>query len=48
MRPNLRIAALAFCVLSSSLSAEDLTGRVQLLAKGGKGPARGTDVRQTV
>ncbi|HEV2845951.1 MAG TPA: hypothetical protein VG477_13945 [Thermoanaerobaculia bacterium] len=28
--------------------AEDLRGRVQLLAKGGKGPARGSDVRQAV
>jgi plastocyanin len=28
--------------------AEDLRGRVQLLAKGSKGPARGSDVRQAV
>jgi plastocyanin len=45
---RIRIAALAFCLLTSSLSAEDLAGRVQLLAKGGKGPARGSDVRQVV
>ncbi|HEY0513981.1 MAG TPA: hypothetical protein VGH73_18875 [Thermoanaerobaculia bacterium] len=35
-------------LLSLPLSAEDLTGHVQLLAKGGKGPARGSDVRQVV
>ena len=29
-------------------AAEDLRGTVQLLAKGGKGPARGADVRQAV
>jgi plastocyanin len=28
--------------------ADDLRGRVQLLAKGGKGPARGSDVRQAL
>lgn len=29
-------------------SGEDLRGRVQLLAKGGKGPAKGIDVRQAL
>ena len=28
--------------------ADDLHGHIELLAKGGKGPARGSDVRQTV
>ena len=32
----------------SLLAAEDLRGTVQLLAKGGRGPARGVDVRQAV
>jgi plastocyanin len=30
------------------LAAEEVHGRVELLAKGGKGPAKGSDVRQTV
>jgi plastocyanin len=30
------------------MSAEDLRGRIELLARGGKGPARGSDVRQAV
>jgi plastocyanin len=30
------------------LQAEDLRGTVQLLAKGGRGPARGSDVRQAI
>ena len=37
--------ALLFCL---PLQAEEIRGRVQLLAKGGKGPARGSDVRQAV
>lgn len=36
---------LLFCL---PLHAEEIRGRVQLLAKGGKGPARGSDVRQAV
>jgi plastocyanin len=35
-------------LLTLPLHAEDLRGRVQLLDKGGKGPARGSDVRQAV
>jgi hypothetical protein len=30
------------------LKAEELRGRIELLAKGGKGPAKGSDVRQAV
>lgn len=36
---------LLFCL---PLHAEEIRGRVQLLAKGGKNPARGSDVRQAV
>jgi plastocyanin len=44
---RLVVVALAFlCCLP--LQAEEIRGRVQLLAKGGKGPARGSDVRQAV
>jgi plastocyanin len=39
---------LSLLLLALPASAEDLRGRVQLLAKGGKGPARGSDVRQAV
>ena len=47
----MRSAALLLALLAgaaSALHAEDLRGRVQLLAKGGQGPARGSDVRQAV
>ena len=37
---------LALC--AGILHADDLHGHVQLLAKGGRGPARGSDVRQAV
>ncbi len=30
------------------LGAEELRGRIELLAKGGKGPAKGSDVRQAI
>jgi plastocyanin len=39
---------LSLALLALPLHAEELRGRVQLLAKGGKGPARGSDVRQAV
>jgi len=39
---------LAVLLLAGPASAEDLRGTVQLLAKGGKGLARGADVRQAV
>ncbi|HKI00914.1 MAG TPA: hypothetical protein VKK31_02940 [Thermoanaerobaculia bacterium] len=45
----MRILALALALLAlPPLHAEELRGRVQLLAKGGKGAARGSDVRQAV
>ncbi|HEX7184378.1 MAG TPA: hypothetical protein VF756_21305 [Thermoanaerobaculia bacterium] len=48
----MRGRAVAFWVLllalASALSAEEIRGTVQLLAKGGKGPAKGSDVRQAV
>ncbi len=34
--------------LAASAAAEEIRGRVQLVAKGGKGPAKGSDVRQAV
>ncbi len=46
-----RLAAIAFLLLvlpTAVASGEDLRGRVQLLAKGGKGPAKGIDVRQAL
>lgn len=45
MRPLVSVLLL---LLSLPLDAEEIRGRVQLLAKGGKGPARGSDVRQAV
>jgi len=42
------LALACFALLAVPLQAEDLHGRIQLLAKGGKGPARGSDARQTV
>ena len=42
--------ALAVCLalLAVPLQADDLRVHVQLLAKGGKGPAKGSDVRQAI
>jgi len=39
---------LALLLAAAPAAAEDLRGTVQLLNKGGKGPARGADVRQAV
>jgi plastocyanin len=39
---------LALVLLALPVHAEEIRGRVQLLAKGGKGPAKGSDVRQAV
>ncbi len=39
---------LVLLLLAFPAAAEELRGTVQLLAKGGKGPARGADVRQAV
>lgn len=44
MRPVFALLLL----FSLPASAEELRGRVELLAKGGKGPARGSDVKQAV
>jgi plastocyanin len=45
VRAFLALALLLFCLPAYS---EEIRGRVQLLAKGGKGPAKGSDVRQAV
>lgn len=42
------IVLLLALLAASPSSAEDLRGRIELLARGGKGPARGSDVRQAV
>jgi len=39
---------LVILLLALPLAAEDLHGRIELLARGGKGPARGSDLRQAV
>jgi plastocyanin len=45
MKPFVFLLASFFALTAS---AEDLRGTVHLLAKGGKGPAKGSDVRQAV
>ncbi|HEY8022646.1 MAG TPA: hypothetical protein VIH93_16180 [Thermoanaerobaculia bacterium] len=47
---NTALAYVAFVILicAISLHAEDLHGRIELLARGGGGPARGSDARQAV
>lgn len=42
------ILALVVLLATFPAFAEDLRGRIELLARGGKGPARGSDVRQAV
>ena len=42
------LLVLPLLALPVSADAEEIRGRVQLLAKGGKGPAKGSDVRQAV
>jgi plastocyanin len=42
------LLVLLLALLAVPAHAEEIRGRVQLLAKGGKGPARGSDVRQAV
>ncbi|MFL6200912.1 MAG: hypothetical protein ACJ76J_17200 [Thermoanaerobaculia bacterium] len=42
-----KVCLLAF-LLALPLHGEEIRGRIDLLAKGGKGPARGSDVRQAV
>lgn len=41
-----RLIALLILLIGLPAAAEDLRGRLQLVGKGGKGPARGSDVRQ--
>ncbi|MES1245620.1 MAG: hypothetical protein ABUT39_28700 [Acidobacteriota bacterium] len=43
-----RLVPILLLLLAVPTAAEDLRGRVQLLAKGGKGPAKGVDVRQAL
>lgn len=43
-----RLVPVLLLCLALPAAAEDLRGRVQLLAKGGKGPAKGIDVRQAL
>jgi plastocyanin len=42
------LAVAALLALAAAAYAEDLRGRVELVARGGAGPARGSDVRQAV
>jgi plastocyanin len=44
----MRRLALILMLLAVPAAAEELRGRLQLVAKGGKGPARGSDVRQAL
>lgn len=44
----MRTAFALLLLLSLPASAEELRGKVELLAKGGKGPARGSDIKQAV
>lgn len=43
-----RLAAALVFLLAAPAAAEELRGRLQLVGKGGKGPARGSDVRQAL
>jgi plastocyanin len=43
-----RTALALLLLLALPASAEELRGKVELLAKGGRGPARGSDVKQAV
>lgn len=44
----MRILLSLLVLLSLPLQAEDLRGKVELLARGGRGPARGSDVKQAI
>src|SRR5829696_527103 len=44
----LLLALLPVVSLAGVAGAEEIRGRVQLLAQGGKGPAKGSDVRDVV
>lgn len=43
-----RLVPMLMLLLTVPVAAEELRGRLQLVGKGGKGPARGTDVRQAL
>ena len=43
-----RLVPILLLLLALPAAGEDLRGRVQLLAKGGKGPAKGVEVRQAL
>lgn len=43
-----KVLLLVLVLLALPLHSEEIRGRVHLLAKGGKGPAKGSDVRQAV
>jgi plastocyanin len=48
LSPAVLAAATALAARHGAAGGEELRGRIQLLAKGGGGPARGSDVRQAV
>jgi len=43
-----RLVPVLILLLAVPVAAEELRGRLQLVGKGGKGPARGSDVRQAL
>lgn len=43
-----RLVPILMLLLAVPVAAEELRGRLQLVGKGGKGPARGSDVRQAL
>jgi plastocyanin len=43
-----RLLSILLLLLALPAAAEDLRGRLQLVGKGGKGPAKGSDVRQAL
>ena len=43
-----RLVLILMLLLAAPAAAEELRGRLQLVGKGGKGPARGSDVRQAL
>lgn len=43
-----RLVPVLLLLLAAPALAEDLRGRLQLVSKGGKGPAKGSDVRQAL
>jgi len=48
MKKRSALLLLLLAATLTPLGAEELRGRIELLAKGGKGPARGSDVRQAI